>query len=295
MRGVLAGVLGLIFMSAPALAESRLVTGDDEVIQSGAGKVTINVDWIREGGQERLCSFQGAEVDCDVGGNSWSPSRQCYVSWRVPQPAKSDPVWGGKRNGQIFDCLSPRVPLRHLPSFWAPVAPSTGPPPIEVAKSATESMQLEPFDIGITPPSGTEGLVSLPTWLWAESPSQHQWASQGKPRTLTASAGPVWVTAKAYVSRIVWDMGDGSTVSCDGPGERYRKSFGAARSASCGYVYYASSGDMPDRSYQVTARSYWVVDWSETGISNGQSGQFRFDLESNAQVRVGELQLLVRR
>ncbi|MCH9816666.1 MAG: hypothetical protein K0U64_09510, partial [Actinomycetia bacterium] len=269
------------------------------------GSVTVIADWAppsqdaapaggRPGGEQR-CAFQGADVPCFRPGSSWSPSRQCYVSLRDPQPPKSDPVWQGNRTGQIFDCLSPMVPLRHLPPFWAAQPPAAGPPPIELAESATDSMQLQPFRIGITPPAGSTGLVALPTWLWVDAPADNQWASRSEPKTVTATAGPVSVTARAYVAKTVWDMGDGTSVTCTGPGQRYRKRDGAQPSPSCGHVYYEASDRRLGQAYSVSARSYWVVDWAETGIGNGQSGQFRFELESTTQVRIGELQLLVRR
>lgn len=65
-------------------------------------------------------------------------------------------------------------------------------------------------DVEMAPPPGSLQLVGVATWLWIDA---------GACRTLTASAaaGPVTATATATPSKVVWGMGDGDTVTRDGP------------------------------------------------------------------------------
>ncbi|GJF25027.1 hypothetical protein SHO565_55910 [Streptomyces sp. HO565] len=50
-------------------------------------------------------------------------------------------------------------------------------------------------------------------WLWGR-----QGETTYGPASATASAGAATVTATATVTSIRWTMGDGSTVTCTGPG-----------------------------------------------------------------------------
>ena len=82
--------------------------------------------------------------------------------------------------------------------------------------------------------------------------------------TATATAGPVTTTATATPTKVVWDMGDGSTVTCDGPGTPYDPSSPAA-TTTCSYTWPAAG------TYTVTATTYWSVSWSATGAAGGGS------------------------
>jgi hypothetical protein len=55
------------------------------------------------------------------------------------------------------------------------------------------------------------------------------------PQILTASAGGVSITATAKVDRVVWDMGDGTSVTCTTPGTVYQDRFGFDMSPDCGH------------------------------------------------------------
>ena len=52
----------------------------------------------------------------------------------------------------------------------------------------------------------------------------------------SASAGPVTATATAAPSKVVWDMGDGDSVTCDGPGTPYSASDPNA-TTDCSYTW----------------------------------------------------------
>ena len=175
-------------------------------------------------------------------------------------------------------------------SSWDPVWIQNGEvtiDPVVLAQRAIASMDLDPIQIGIVPESGPNrvGLVGLPVWMWVDSPTDDTFG----PITASASEGSVSVSATASVSSIVWDMGDGTTVTCTGEGTPYADHYGKQDSPTCGHRYEKMSTDQPDGAYQVTATSHWVVEWT----GGGQSGTIEFDLTTDAlPIRIGEAQVL---
>jgi hypothetical protein len=141
-------------------------------------------------------------------------------------------------------------------------------------------MQLRAVSIGIVPEDvpGRVGIIGLPSWMWVEDPGQHTMG----PITRTASAGGYSVTATAKVTKFVWNMGDGASVTCTGPGTPYSDSYGKQSSPTCGHTYIRPG------SYAVSATSYWEVAWA--GI--GQTGVIPIDFTSTANITMGEVQVL---
>ena len=155
--------------------------------------------------------------------------------------------------------------------FW--VEPGVN--PAQLARSLLDEMNLTPIDIGITPKGpDAMALVGLPVWLWVDDPSSTSWG----PKTI--SAGGVTMTAKAH--KVVWDTGDGDTVSC-GKGTEWHYGVGEEPSPTCGHTYSKQGR------YTVEATSYWTADWS----GYGQSGSFAFELTRSPRLDVGELQVIV--
>jgi hypothetical protein len=92
------------------------------------------------------------------------------------------------------------------------------------------------------------------------------------------------VTATAKVTKIIWTMGDGTTVTCTGAGTPYQDSFGKRSSPTCGHTYTKSKAD-----YLVLAHSFWVITWT----GGGQAGTINTDFTQTTTIHVGELQVLV--
>jgi hypothetical protein len=168
-------------------------------------------------------------------------------------------------------------------SLWAaspPAGPAAPPDPRVLAQQAIALMRLRAINIGIVPEprTGSVGIIGMPTWMWAQNPSQSTWG----PVTKSASAGGSTVTATAKVDRVVWAMGDGSTVACAGPGTTYQDSFGKKSSPSCGHTYTRQGA------YTVRATSYWTVLWA--GV--GQSGTIPLTFTQTTKITMGEAQVL---
>jgi hypothetical protein len=106
-------------------------------------------------------------------------------------------------------------------------------------------MRLRAIDIGIVPEPGADrmGLIGLPTWMWVNQPDAHTWG----PITRSVSAGGVTATVTARVDRVVWDMGDGATVTCATPGTPYEDHYGNTDSPDCGHRYTRTSVGEPQR------------------------------------------------
>jgi hypothetical protein len=124
----------------------------------------------------------------------------------------------------------------------------------------------------------------LPTYLWVRDPG----AQTLGPISDSASEGGVTVTLTARVTKVVWTMGDGTSVTCAGAGTPYQDSYGAQPSPTCGHTYTHPSTNLPGGVYPVTATAIWDVAWT----GGGQSGEIPFDVTSRTAVRIGEVQAL---
>ena len=127
-------------------------------------------------------------------------------------------------------------------------------------------------------------LVGLDAWLWVDNDAPNSFG----PITRTASAGSVSVRATAEVGKIVWDLGDGSTVTCRSAGTPWTPDQGTGPSPSCGHRYLTPSVNEPGGAFTVRATTFWQVDWSGAG----QSGEITFTLANERQQQVTEVQVL---
>ena len=231
-------------------------------------------------------------VPCSTSDGYWSDDRQCRIAPVQPPPPRTDPVWAGQTEGAVYSCIPDVAAGGALVdyTFWAATPPpgaAAAPNPADVAQLAITAMGLEAVDIGIVPEPGpgNVGLVGLPVWMWVEDPV----AQTIGPLTESASVGDVTVTATASVNRVEWSMGDGTTITCLGPGTPYLDAYGDRMSPDCGHRYSQPSTRRPGEAYPVTATSYWTVDW----VGAAATGRIYLDFTAQAEVQVGELQVLV--
>ncbi|MFC8429264.1 hypothetical protein [Streptomyces sp. NPDC057253] len=202
------------------------------------------------------------------------------VSAADPQPGESG-AW------YVYKCEAGGVrDAVYRPPIWIPDGPQQGggapqPSPTQLAQVAREQLRLPTQRIQASPVD--EQLVNLPTWLWLD---RGEWGAV----STTASVPGVSVTAVARPTSVVWALGDGGSVTCDGPGTPYGSGASPKNpSPDCGYTYHASSAGRPDSAYTVSATVHWTVSWAGAG----QSGVFPdLTTTSDAEFRVAESQAL---
>ncbi|MGO4459964.1 ATP/GTP-binding protein [Streptomyces sp. M-16] len=188
----------------------------------------------------------------------------------------------------IEDCLDNETGLHDVKNIFTSAAPGGGGPVIDpavVARQAVSKMRLRAPAIGITPKPGGKGVVGMPVYMWTETGPE----TYG-PNVASASVGPVSVTATAKVSKIVWNMGDGHTVTCTSAGTPYKPEYGKQPSPDCGHRYDKPSSTTSSGTYHVTATSTWSIDWQVTG--GAQGGQLTEIRTSAVDINVAEVQVL---
>lgn len=225
--------------------------------------------------------------------SDWTDDPSCAVRRLEPQPPAGSALWQGHSPGDgaiyVNPCLGAGPDgIKNMDiagsAFWSQNAPAPAVDPAVLAQRAVDSMLLEGPAV-VSPRAAGTYTVGVPVWMWV-SQSQTTWG----PNSASASAGGITVTATARVSRVVWSMGDGSSVTCTGPGTPYAASRGMAESPDCGHRYKATSARSPGGKYQGTATSTWSIDWAVTG--GGQTGQLTEVRQSAFTVAVGELQVV---
>jgi hypothetical protein len=234
----------------------------------------------------------GAPASAGTTGRSKGGSAEpkCTYTKLVPQPpADNLAMQDGKRRGgkgAVYQVLCPdtgRVGVTWIPDGAAPAAPAVDPETL--ARRAVDAMRLDGPDIA-SPRAAGRYTVGVPMWLWVrQSPTVYG------PATATASAGAMTVSATARVASIRWEMGDGTTVTCTGPGTPYQKSAGMSDSPDCGHRYTRAASDQPDQRFPLTATSTWTVTWQVTG-GGADEGEFTETRSTTVGVHVGEVQVL---
>lgn len=280
-KAAAAALLAAALLLAPAAAHAGGFTDD-----VGGGTIGVHEEytkdsdgWDARGGGPAACTwklFGGGEettIPCtDSSGGWWSRTFNCYM-----RPARLPAGVAPRPGMELWSCEQVLGPGRTVVTLmWLPEGQGPGPDPAVVIRDRAEAV-LKPPAIGITPPRGSAqpGLVGLGTWLWVEG----GWS----PVTITATAGPMSITATATVTSAGWNLGDGTTVTC-GPGTPYSAGYGSAPSPTCGHTY-RRAGD-----YTVTATLHWRVAWS---TSDGRSGAITLDTASSTGHRIAEAYGLV--
>ncbi|RIV39002.1 hypothetical protein [Micromonospora radicis] len=236
------------------------------------------------GGGDGVCRWNGRTIPCYDEDLGWfNNSDGCYYKLAEPQQEAPD-GWQwyvlSCNGGAVGD---QRMELREgpPPGFGAP------PDPDELARRALASISLLGPNASVAPRKRVgPGLVGLPVWMWASAG-----ANYFGPLSASASDRGLTVTIRAEVDEIVWDMGNGDRVRCDGPGTPYdRTSRHAGRpSPDCGYDKgYARAG-----TYRVQGTLPWTVTWRS---SRGETGQIPDVVRTTGtiDIQINELQVVTR-
>ncbi len=154
-----------------------------------------------------------------------------------------------------------------------------GTPPISnegLARRAAETLVLDLPSATTNPDPDARQLPGVETWLWVDPAS---W----EPQRETASIPGLSATVTATPERVTWDMGDGTTVVCEGPGTPYDTSLPPEDQATdCGHVYQRAGTPT------VTVTVSWRIDWTATDGDAGSLGTV--DRTSTLQLTVVDRQ-----
>lgn len=252
-------VLIVINVSSRASASDELGgnTGTRAGASAGGGQVTV------EAGTINSAPPSGIGAGNDSGGSSSGgsvsdPAYECTYTAASAQIQQFLGI-GGATPGEwvVYACPGTAV-AGDLPLQWVPIAQAQAQAPVNpaaLAEQAVSKLGLASPTIEMAPPDGAEQLVGVSTWLWIEPAAWHSMSA-------TASAGTVSATATATPSKVVWNMGDGNQITCDGPGTPYVASDPTA-ATNCSYTW-AQAG-----SYQVAVTLYWSVTWTAAGAPGG--------------------------
>ena len=121
-------------------------------------------------------------------------------------------------------------------------APTVPPPdPAVAAAQAASELQLPSPTLTLSP--STTGYVNLAEWLWITSATWHSLSTTAQ---ACNAGGCVAATATATPSYVTWNTGDGSTVTCNGPGTPYDAALPAtSQSTTCSHTYTTTSAGQP--------------------------------------------------
>lgn len=157
--------------------------------------------------------------------------------------------------------------LAYLDDFvYDPAEPAGRPRVDAIARQVYAEVPLVFPTPHTSPPVDEVQLVGLPVWLWVED---DVW------RTFDASASVagVTVTVVAEPSTTVWDMGDGTQVTCSGPGTPWTPASGSqghpSKQSDCSHTYQFVSDSEPGGRYSVSVTVTWTVSWR---ASTGEAG-----------------------
>ncbi|QOC95063.1 hypothetical protein ID554_14940 [Micromonospora craniellae] len=231
------------------------------------------------GGGGGVCQWNGRTIPCYTDQLGWFNSNDgCYYKFREPHPeADEGHRWytracNGGDLGAVEIVQLPEAP----PGFGAP------PDPEELARRAFASISLVAPRARVAPRKSVgPGLVGLPVWMWAQ-----RGPNQFGPLTASASDRGLTVSIHAEVDKVVWDMGNGTEVICDGPGTPYDRS--GEESPDCGY----DSGYPKADTYRVQATTHWNVTW-EGGNRRGTIPNVT-RTTGVVEIQINELQVVTR-
>jgi hypothetical protein len=275
----LAVLTGALVLAAAGTAHAA----DDPDV--GAGKCKVIKFCVRAGVDDET-DGSGGQAGGSQGGSDSDSDLKCKYVKIDPKPPANFPAWKGadpeKSDMYFYGCSDGG---QNNPDGFIAVPAGQAPQqvnPQELAQRAVDSMTLLGPDIA-SPRATGKYTVGVPMWMWV-----NQSATTYGPNTASASAGGVTVTATAKVSKIVWQMGDGASVTCNGPGTPYQASEGMAQSPTCGHMYSKTSAGAQRGTYPVTATSTWTIDWQ----GGGAAGQLTEIRQTDVQVAIGEVQVV---
>ena len=138
----------------------------------------------------------------------------------------------------------------------------SGPDLAAIARQVYDEVPLVFPNPSTSPPADADQLVGFPTWLWIDPAAFQTFDAR-------ATLAGITVTVTAEPTTVTWTMGDGATVTCDGPGTPWNPDGGDGQTTDCSHVYQHVSADQADGRYPVSATVTWAVTWNSTTGEGG--------------------------
>ena len=121
-------------------------------------------------------------------------------------------------------------------------------------------------------------VVGFPLWFWTDS--------EGSVARTVSEYG-ITIELSARRDRVVFDFGDGTSLTCTAMASLPSNYDAGDPSPNCGHVFEVPS--LPEGDYTVTAAGYWTFTWSALGFSGTLPGQ----VSATRELPVGELQAVL--
>jgi hypothetical protein len=263
----------LVANIAPAFADVDPIRGD-----TGAG-ISVSVATARGGSGGggsggRPCTYQQANVRGD-------PSTELTMT---PDLALQQ----GTKEGSwyFYECQDPQaLGGTRVGTVFVPAGQPAVPPAV-LAREASRFVAAPAPGIQINPPPSADHLVNLESWLWVDSATWGQ-------RSATASVPNETATVIATPLSVTWNMGDGSKVTCRGPGIPYNTTRAPdSQHTNCSHTYRRSSAGQPGQRYAVSATTTWALRWTATGAVTASGTLPPLLRTSTTSLRVAEAQAI---
>ena len=196
------------------------------------------------------------------GGSSDPPPPCSYVPADPSVAAAMGPGGPGPGTWYFTNCEFSGLYASPYPPIWVPAgaAPGSAPSVPTLIQQAKGQATLATPSVQLNPPG--DQIVNYRSWLWVP---RVEWSVV----TASATAGGVTATVTAAPEKVVFSMGDGDSVTCDGPGVTYDSSKPAdQQSTYCSYIWRTSSASEPGEEYRVTATIYYAVTTAVHGAAN---------------------------
>ncbi len=186
----------------------------------------------------------------------------CYAFRLDPPPGPDSPLWRGHdpAGGSIWSC-DPTI--SRLDNTWFVPNGETVIDPGAVAQQLLKRAPFELADAQIAPSPSYHTYINYLNWLWV---AESQWHDVSL--SLTLSGATVTLTAKPRYVR--WDMGNGQSTSCVGPGREWVKGMSEDAPTNCSFTY-STMQDPEGDTWKVSARINYTVGWTCTGNCGGQT------------------------
>lgn len=154
--------------------------------------------------------------------------------------------------------------------------------PYQLALDALSSVQIAGPVIRTSPSEDGRLFVQVPTWLWLDPTWWHAYEA-------TANTGRVWSRVQATPVASTWELGDGGSISCRGPGTPWRPGLNEDAS-NCTHTYRRSSASRPGGTFGLKATVTLEVSWTSNAAPGGTLPAI--SRTSTVAVEVGEIQAI---